>query len=522
MTGDTEDLPNDINALKELLSQKEKENQKLRENNLRLEERINLLTHQLFGRKSERLTAEEVRQGLLFNEIETYADGKTEPEKVTIKVKKSSRGRRTGRKALPASLPRVEIVHDLPEEEKNNRRFIGSDFLECLAIIPEKVFVERHIYHKYALPEGVVIEGVPALITARKPRLIPKSITSAALVAYLLTAKFCDALPFYRLEKIFARWDVEIRRATMCNWAKYTARRCERVLELLWEQALRGSLMGIDETTVQVMMEPNRKNTAKSYMWVIRAGPPERPVIFYKYRETRQAKFLLEMLAGYRGCIQTDGYDAYHEVASKLNLDHAGCWDHVRRKFHDVVKGAGRSGKAEAALRLIGRLYRLEEHSRNLGLSNDEIRDLRLNKSARRLAYFKKWLDKNVTTTPPRGLLGSAMNYTLNEWNKLTVYLEQGHISISNILVENAVRPFVVGRKNWMFSGSPSGAASSAAIYTLIETAKANGLEPYWYLRYLFEKLPQSEEDGQLLEILPTAVSMEQIREFFKTEEAAA
>jgi transposase len=481
-------------------------------------EDLRLLRQALFGRSSEKISAEEIRQSLLFNEIETYAAG--ERDEVRTTVKKHARSSKGGRKGLPAHLPRVQIPHDLSEEERAGRRHIGDDTRELLVIVPPKVYVERHVYPKYALPENVLIEGEPGVKSAqRPPELIPGGVASSGLLAYVLTGKFCDHLPFFRIARIFLRYGVELKRATLCNWTIFVARRCEPLIELMWRHALSGPLIACDETTVQVLDEPGRKNSSQSYMWLMRGGPPGKPALLFDYQPTRAAGFLEERLRDreYRGVLLSDGYEAYGALARTLKLPHAGCWDHARRKFVDLQKAAPGSRAARGVLRLLGGLYHVEAEARRNNLSPDQLLAERQKKSARRLRYFKRWLDRVAPTTPPKSRLGLAVNYTLAQWSKLTMFLGDTNVPIANILVENAVRPFAIGRKNWMFSGSPRGARASAVLYSLIETAKANGLEPYEYLRYLFEKLPMARSEADLTALLPWNLTPELIKAFLTT-----
>lgn len=498
-----------------MLMEKDAEIARQQSSILSLNEHLRLLRKQLFGRSSEKRTPAEERQALLFNEAEAET---SVPER--SKVQSHTRGRKRGRKPLSASLPRLEIVHDVPEEERGPRRLIGQDTSEVLVVIPQKVYVERHVYPKYAPPEGVdVPEGEPTVKTAARPlRLIQNSIASASLLAYTFIAKFCDHLPFHRQVAIFARWGAEIKKRTMCNWAIQVSKRCSILIDLLYESIRDSHLINVDETTLQVLSEAGRSNLTNSYMWVIRAGPPEKPVILFKYRETREARFLPELLKGFQGVLQTDGYEAYDAVAAELQVIHAGCWDHVRRKFVEAETVSGKSPMARAALRLIGRLYHTERLARHGKISLDELLAIRQRKQSRRLRWFKRWLIKKAASTPPSIKLGQAISYALNQWEKLIVFLDNPKVPLSNILVENSIRPFVVGRKNWLFSGSPRGAEASATLFTLIETAKANGLEPYWYLRYLFEKLPYARNREEIATLLPTRVTVLDIMNFFQNE----
>lgn len=525
MTVELERLPENVAELKRIIVRQQRELQeheqeiRRRDNeieqqrveNKTLREQLALLKKTLFGPKSERLAPADEKQGRLFDEAEANSAG--EPEKATSGVKAHKR-RKRGRKPLPDWLPREEEIYDLAEEEKvcgdcgSPLASIGEKSTEELEIIPEQVFVRKTTRFAYNCPncEKKKAADEKTVIKAdTPPRLIPKSIASAGLVAYTLTAKFCDHLPFYRLEKIFSRWGVELKRATMCNWALYVAGRCKRLYELLWEPVLTGRHTGADESHLQVHGEPGRKNTTKSFMWVIRGGPPDRPAVLFEYRETREAKFLVDRLDGFKGVLQTDGYEAYDGVAVALNVVHAGCWDHARRKFREALHVSdGKSRPAKKALLTIRNMYRTEKKAREAELSPAELLELRQTETARRLRWLKRWLDRRSVEIPPRSAMGKAIKYTLNQWPKLVRFVEDPNIPISNAPVENAIRPFCVGRRNWLFSGSPRGAMASAILYSLIETARANGFEPYWYLRYLFKHLPSAKTDDELRALLPT------------------
>jgi transposase len=486
-----------------------------------LKERVRLLTHELFGRRSER-RPDDGKQSRLFNEAEIFASV-GQAAKASVNVKEHARRGKKGRQSISAALRRVEIVHDVPAELKRGLHCIGDDACEKLVVVPEDVYVERHLYRKYARPADEHVEGEPAVLAApRAPTLFPKSVATAALVAYLTVAKFCDHLPFYRIEKIFARWGAKVERASMCNWTIQAASGCKRMMELMEKQMLAGPLFACDETPMKVMNEPGRSNATDSYMWVMRGGPPGTPIIFFKYQETRAAGFLSELLQDFRGALLTDGWESYDSLAKGLDIVHAGCWDHARRKFVEAGRTAGLSRSVKAVLRLMGELYMIEREAREKNLSPEETVLLRQKQSAPRLRYFKKWLIHKAAVTPPKSSLGAAVAYTLNQWKKLNEFLTNGNIPISNILVENAIRPFVIGRKNWMLSGSPRGAEASAVLYSLVETAKANGLEPYWYLRYLFELLPLAAGDADIIRLAPNNATVEEISTFFKSQNIVA
>jgi transposase len=518
-----EHLPDDIDALKGIITNLITHDIKKLEKEYQfkitlLEEKVAWLNSRLFGRKSEKLSADELLQMRMFDEAEAGAaeEAATQPEKeTTVSVSSHSR-KKAVRKPLPEWLPRIDVVHDLTPEEKvlpdgKALKKIGEVVSEKLDIIPPKFQVIRNIRYKYARPEVEIVdtendeEEKPGVVTAPlPPQIIEKGIASAGLVAYIITAKFCDALPYYRQTKIFSRADIDLPRATMCSWPIMIHREYGDFFNLMREELLSCPVIGIDETVVQVMNEPGRKNTDQSYMWVFRGHGTDKPVIWFEYHPTRSAQIALAHLKNYEGYIQSDGLATYDvELGKNLRVVHAGCWSHTRRKFYEAAKNTDAASNANAALGFIGQLYKIEDEARNKKLSPEEIKQLREKEAAPVLDSFRAWLDDRVHHVAPKSLLGKAILYALNEWTKLRVYLQDGHIPIDNNLVENAIRPFVIGRKNWLFSGSPDGARASAAFYSLIETAKACGHEPYWYLRHLFEQLPLAKTRDKMRLLLP-------------------
>ena len=501
------ELVRQIDVLRGRVEQVEKENEFLRE-------QLRLLTAQLYGRKSERLPQGESPQLLLFDEP-AVEEVEEEAAEETIEVAGHRRAK-TGRKPLPEHLPRVEIIHDVPEEQKRcgcgaEKSRIGEEVAEQLDVIPARVQVLRHIRPKYACRqcEGVEDNG-PAVVIAPPPaQLIPKSMASAGLLAYILVGKFADALPFYRQERMFKRLGVEINRTSMCNWSVQTGLACQPLLDQLGREIRSGPLINIDETTVQVLDEPGRRPTSKSYMWVFRGGDPERPALEFCYHPGREGQFAADYLADYQGYVQTDGYSGYDFLDRREGVVHLGCLAHVRRKFVDVVKAAGnlrskkKTGVAEEAVERIKALYAVEHEAREAELEPDAVVRMRQEKSAPVLESMHAWLEGLAGEVPPKSLLGKAIAYALGQWPRLSHYLDDGRLRPDNNLAENAIRPFVVGRKNWLFSGNAEGARASASLYSLIETAKANKLEPYWYLRYVFEQLPLAKTDEDYQALLP-------------------
>jgi transposase len=487
-----------------------------------LEQENKVLRHRLFGRKSEKLTEDDYKQMVLFDEAECAADedqGERGQEDITVA---GHTRKKPGRKPLSEKLPRVEIVHDIAEEEKQCAcgaalQRIGAEVCEKLKIIPAKIYVEKHIRPKYACKEceGLANDGEAAVkIAPVPPQIIPRSIVTETLLAFILVSKFNDALPFYRQERMFGRIGAEISRADMANWAIKAAASCGELIELMEQEIREGPVVRIDETRIQVMKEYQREDTSLSYMWVFRGGPPRKPVILYKYHPTRSGEVVLSYLKGYEGFIQTDGYKGYAEVGSLPGIVHVGCWAHVRRKFDEASKAVKKAGSAREALSKISRLYAVERELRELNLADAEFTQKRKQAVEPILAAFKTWLDKRSTQVAPSTLLGKALRYTQGEWPKLINYILSPHLTPDNNLIENAIRPFVVGRKNWLFSGSPKGAHASAALYSIIQTAKANGFEPFKYLSYIFSQIPLCQNKEDFKTLLPQHLDANEYKSF--------
>ncbi len=490
------------------------ESQEIEIERLQVENR--LLRQKLYAPKSEKIALDDPdAQSRLFNEAEATSGEEEEPsEEIEVASHQRKKG---GRRPLPEKLPRIEQVHDIPEEQKVcacgcQLTRIGQEVTEELDIIPRQARVIRHIRPKYACKHCEGIESGKAVQIAPPPvQLLPKTIATPGLLASVVVEKFADGLPLYRQASRFSREGIEISRATLSNWVVKAGTLCWPLIDVLKENLPASPLINADETPVQVLGEPGRANTTKSYMWLFRGMPPPGPVVIFEYRTTRSAEEILKQyLTGYTGCVQTDGYIGY-EMLSDLSVKHAGCWAHVRRKFVEVVQAVEKARKAKerhggnagVAVLKIRRLYELEQMAQNRGLTGADLVNFRRERALPLLEEFKGWLEARVGSTPPKGLLGTAMNYTLKQWKRLVVYVDDPNVGLDNNLAENAIRPFAVGRKNWLFAGSPAGARASAALYSLVETAKANGLEPYRYLRFVFERLPYAATPEDYRKLTP-------------------
>jgi len=521
---DIQTLPNDASVLKKMLLEYSGRIDTLENTILNLSEQNRLYRDQLFGRKSEKTRPDnDPNQPSLFDELEETCKEELDSEEVTTVVHSHTRTR-GHRKPLPDSLPRRDVIHDLSDEEKqcacgHVMEKIGEEVSEKLHYIPATVEVERHIRCKYACKhcEGTESEGIhPTVkIAAPEPALIPKSFATAGLLAWILTAKFDDAMPFYRQEKQFSRIGVELSRTTMCRWSQQVYAQLVPLLEIMKTYLRSGPLIGLDETTVQVHGEQGRENTSTSYMWVARGGPPEKTILWFQYDPGRSGRVAESIIGDYQGNVQTDGYAGYNFLDSREGIRHAACWAHVRRKFDEAARAAKKAVSAKMALNIIGKLYRIEDEIRDMDAAARQ--NARQEKSRPVAEEFFMWLEKKTLEVNPESLMGKAVSYAFKQKTRLLQFLNDGHILLDNNLVENAIRPFVVGRKNWLFSGSPEGAEASAGLYSLVETAKAADLDPYWCLRYIFEKLPTASE-SKLVNLLPCNISRDTLFEHFIKE----
>jgi len=476
---------------------------------MRLNETIKVYRHKLFGRHSENLPKAE--QPGLFNEAE-IEERLIKSEDSVEKIKISfERLKKSGKRPLPDDLPREKIVIDLSEEEKkclccgNNLVKIGEEISEKLEIIPQQVRVIQYIRPKYSCSCNKCKREGSKIITAElPPMLIPQGIATASSAAYVFKTKFVDAMPYYRQETMFSSIGIDLSRATMCNWQTYIYYNyLTRLIDLMRSDLKKSYLIQADETTVQVIVEKEKPPDSKSYMWVYRGYWEKNIILLYDYSPNRKGENPRRYLEGYEGYLQTDGYDGYNLAVKENKIVRLACWAHVRRKFFDCFKVLKERNYPESKiiLDMIQSLYGVEKKAR--GLSEKEIFELRQKESKPITEKIKSWLQENEDKYPPKSGMGQAINYALSLWENLTVYLEDGRLFIDNNWIENSIRPFVIGRKNWLFSYSEDGANSSAAIYSLIETAKANGKEPYKYLKELFEKIPHAKTDEDYKKLLP-------------------
>jgi len=490
---------------------------------------IQLIRHKQFGRTSEKSNKDQINlfdeaeldqllcelDALLPEEEKEEADTPNTDANIDIIPQK----KKPVRRPLSSHFDRIEKIIDLSAEEKSamgdDWQLIGYETSEQLSVIPRQHFVTVTKRAKYAPVNDEVTGAEQGIKTAKRPdQIIPKAMADHSVIADVITSKFVDGLPLYRQEKIYQRDGIDLSRQTMSGWVVKLDEKLDPLMQAMKQCLYEGEILHIDETRLQVMNEPNKKNTQLSYMWVYKGGSPDRPVILFQYADTRSGSVPKDFLYPENGVIpehklsiMTDGYAGYNALASKADIKHhAVCWAHARRKFVEASKGRKNTAAAHQMVAMIGKLYQIEREVKEKTAA--ERMTIRQKKAKPIMDKIKAWLDKNSHKVLPKSLLGKALHYTLNLWPQLTIYLKDGYIPIDNNPAENAIRPFVIGRKAWLFSGSPRGAKASATLYSLVETAKANNLEPRAYLNQLFEQLPKARTHQDVIDLMPQNIKM--------------
>lgn len=477
-----------------------------------LTEVILQMRHDKYGSSSEKNLGVLPDQLSFFNEVELESASPAEDEPFEAgsdrRVRKNSK--RTRKDFIIGDIPVEEVLIELEEDDLDcdicgsRLKPLGKQFVrEELRYIPSSLKIIRYTRMAYECPKCKHSDR-PVIVRALAPTsLLNHSLASPSSVAYVMYQKYVQGVPLYRMEKEWERMGIMLSRSTMANWVI----RCHEdylspVLEYMRKQLLSRDIVHVDETPVQVLKEDGRKPQDKSYMWVYRTGDDgDVPIIMYDYQPSRSGDNAVAYLKGFSGYVHSDGFSGYNKLTG---VTRCGCWAHLRRKFTEALpkgKASGANGsQAQTGIGFCDKLFTIEEKLQDMSPEDRYTKRLELAKPV--LEAFWSWLE---TVNALQGSkLGTAVKYARNQKPYMENYLLDGRLSISNNAAENAIRPFVVGRKNWLFSDTPKGANASAGIYSIIETAKANGLEPYRYLELLLQNLPDwdhTEED--LLDLLP-------------------
>jgi len=471
------------------------------------EEQFRLAKHRQFGASSEK-SEYDLSQLTLFNEAEITADENIpEPEITTVKEHYRKRTRLTKDK-LPEDLPVEEVCYELPENERicpdcgHGLRVMGHESREELVLIPATAKIRRHISATYACRHCEThSDHVPIVKSEMLNPVIKSSFASPEAVAHIAAQKFVMGVPLYRQEQEWKRSGIMLSRQTMSNWLiKATEKWLEPIYEELKRRLVERDVLHADETTLQVLREPGKTAQSKSYMWLYRTGgDAEHPIVLYEYQPSRKHEHPEAFLKNFKGYLHADGYDGYHALPENITV--VGCWAHLRRKFDEALKIIDKE-KREGTDSLRGKRYcdQLFEIERDLAsLMPEERFEKRQEFSRPVMEEFFAWI--NSLGALPKNPLGIARHYALSQRKYLERYLLDGRLEISNNRAERSIKPFVIGRKNWLFANTVRGAKASAVIYSLIETVKENGLNPYEYLARVFRVAPNLA-DGDSMEML--------------------
>jgi len=480
-----------------------------------LTEQIKMLRQQIFGRKSEtKLEIPDCRQLKLFNETEIESVPEApEPKLEQIAyTRKKSKGKR---EIDFSGLPVEQIIYELPENERvcpdcgKPLHLCGRDVIRReLVVIPAQYKIREHTGEVYSCRNCEKnSDSVPMVKTMPPAPLIKGSgIASPSLVAHIANQKYCLALPLYRQEQEFSRNDINISRQTMANWMIFVSEKWLKPIYLTLKSLLiAAKVLHADETAVQVLKEDGKKPESKSYMWLYRTGSDAKnPIVLYEYQPNRKHENAKQFLSGFSGYLHADGYGAYHNLPPDVTP--VGCFAHVRRKFADILKSIPDYNKANS-IPMQGKeycdaLFALERKFEDLPF--EERRQKRLELSQPIMKAFFAWAaeSQNSIFATPRSVTGKALAYALGEQKYLENVLLDGRLELSNNRAERSIKPFVIGRKNWIFSNTEKGAAASSVIYSVVETAKENGIKPYEYLNFVFETAPNIDINN------PDAVNM--------------
>ncbi len=509
------ELRNMIKTLQATVDAASKREEVLIQERDNLKDEISLLRKKLFGSSSEKRVIDFPGQLNLFNEAELEQDpsiAETE-ELAAILPEETPKKRKT--RATDAErfkgIPVIKKYIDIPEEDKTCPVCstplvkIGEEFVRReLVFIPAKLKVVEIYSFNYSCPECSK-RDIPVIKKGKdgKPHML-YGMASAGTVAWVMYQKFCNSLPYCRQEKDWKQYGAAITRATLANWVIRNSEAFFRPMyEYFHRKLLERNFLMADETPLQVLHEEGRRAQTKSYMWLFRSGEDGGiPIILYKYSPTRAGDNAVECLHECNGYLMCDGYSGYNKVS---NAKRTACWAHIRRYLTDAIpkgKQLDYTQPSVQGMMYINQLFHLEDVIKAEHSSFDAIKKARLEKEKPIVEGFLSWLDKQ---NPVRGSrMDKAVTYIQNRRDYLMTYLEDGRCSFSNNLSENAIRPFTVGRKNWLFCDTPHGAQASAIVYTMVEMAKANGVNVYHYLTYLLEKLPDdSMSDNELDQLAP-------------------
>jgi transposase len=484
------------------------------------EEQYRLSRAQRFGPSSEQTAPFE--QMSFFNEAESEASAFIMPEPAMEEAETVCKTKQKGHKdRITKPFPKETIEYRLSADDMacpqcgKTLHEMKKEIRKELKVIPAQVMVTEHIRYVYSCRNCEKNGTATPIISAPMPApAIRNSLASPSMLAHIMSRKYVEAIPLYRQEQQFARYGISLSRQTLANWMiKASASWLKPLYEAMHQELVKKDIIHADETVLEVLCEPGREASTQSYMWLYRTGREDIPIVLYEYTEGRSGDYAKKFLKGFHGYIHADGYAGYHKLtdhpedgAGSVIL--VGCWAHAKREYGEALKAAGLKNAAAAVTIYQGwdycnQLFKIEQGIRDL--PPEERVKLREKKARPVMEAYFAWAERNEPVVLPKSKLGDAISYSLKQRKYLENYMLDGRLEISNNRAERSIKPFVIGRKNWLFSNTPRGADASAVIYSIIETAKENGLNPFPYLQYLFEQLPNVDikDPGILKRYLP-------------------
>jgi transposase len=512
-----DELPDDPGLLKQMIVRiKQEAAERIEAMEQRHKAEMDAILRRFYGPRSERFDPTEL---LLFGvnlaeQIpvdEAVVEAECGQKLLTRRINHHPHGRRK----LPDHLPRIEVIHDLTDEQKKCpccgevRGCIGSETSEQLEYVPASLKVLKHVRRKYACKTCnggcVQCDCKPQIeIAAKTPQPIEKGLPGPGLLAYVITSKLGDHLPLYRLERIFDRHGVDIARSTMCAWMLAAGELLKPLVGLMIDRVKKSRVIHTDETRVPVQAEGQCKS---GRIWTY-IGDEANPYVVYDYTPDRTRAGPQRFLDDYKGYLQADAYGGYDGIYTRGHVIEVACWAHARRKFFDAKETDGR--RAAEMLAIVRDLYAVEDEAK--GPDHDARRELRQQKSVPILAKIKAWLDNERPLVLPRSPMAAAITYTLNQWDALNRYVEQGFLNIDNNAAERALKRVAIGRKNWLFAGHDEAGVSHARLYTLIAGAERHGIDPQKYLTSVLAKIGQTKL-SELGQFLPDAWKADSVAE---------
>ncbi|MCT4543149.1 MAG: IS66 family transposase [Vallitalea sp.] len=511
-----ESMEEELNKNKKELSAKDKEIQQLKNELDYLKGIISNRNKKIFGTSSEQI---DTNQLSFFNEAEKHSDSKLEePTLEEITYKRAKKSNYTGKKDNLANLERVIIEHKLEGEDLNCKE-CGKELTpigvksrkEIIKYVPAKLIVEEHVMYSYACKTCERESGESRIISTESPKTIfYNSMASNELIAHTIILKYQHAMPLYRQETYFDMIGATLSRQTLCNWSMYAATALEPIYSHMKKDLLSRNYINADETTLKVINDNGKNSKSKKYMWLYMSNTNSRTVILYDYQSTRSSSCPKNFLGDFKGFLQTDGYNGYNSVSEATRVY---CLAHIRRYFYNIIENlneeALKNSRAAIGFNYCEQIYKLEKKLRETHSTDENYYDIRFKERTEKLApiidKFIEYVDVEIEDALPRSPLGKALNYAKKHLPGLKNVLLDGCLEVDNNSAERAIKPFVIGRKNFLFANTAKGAKSSTHIYSIVETAKANKLVVERYLVYLFDNLSKIDikEDENLESLMP-------------------